>query len=33
MRDFVEIFYENQGADNSGYFDDAFLEATVEQAS
>lgn len=29
---FVELFYENQGAENSGYADDAFLEAVAEGA-
>jgi protein-disulfide isomerase len=29
---FVELFYKNQGAENSGYADDAFLEAVAEAA-
>ncbi|HEU4739836.1 MAG TPA: thioredoxin domain-containing protein [Solirubrobacterales bacterium] len=29
---FVELFYENQGAENSGYADDAFLEAVAKAA-
>lgn len=29
---FVELFYRNQGAENSGYADDAFLEAVAEGA-
>lgn len=29
---FVELFYENQGAENSGYADDAFLEAVARAA-
>lgn len=29
---FVELFYKNQGAENSGYADDAFLEAVAEGA-
>jgi protein-disulfide isomerase len=29
---FVELFYRNQGAENSGYADDAFLEAVAEAA-
>lgn len=29
---FVELFYKNQGAENSGYADDAFLEAIAEGA-
>jgi protein-disulfide isomerase len=29
---FVELFYKNQGAENSGYADDAFLEAIAEAA-
>jgi protein-disulfide isomerase len=29
---FVELFYKNQGAENSGYADDAFLEAVAESA-
>ncbi len=29
---FVELFYRNQGAENAGYADDAFLEATAEGA-
>ncbi|HEU4461156.1 MAG TPA: thioredoxin domain-containing protein [Solirubrobacterales bacterium] len=29
---FVELFYMNQGAENSGYADDAFLEAVAEGA-
>jgi protein-disulfide isomerase len=27
---FVELFYKNQGAENSGYADEAFLEAVAE---
>jgi protein-disulfide isomerase len=30
---FVELFYKNQGAENSGYADDAFLEAIAEGAA
>jgi protein-disulfide isomerase len=30
---FVELFYENQGAEDSGYADDAFLEAVAKGAS
>lgn len=29
---FVELFYKNQGAENSGYADDAFLEAVAKGA-
>lgn len=29
---FVEIFYRNQGTENSGYADDAFLEAVAKAA-
>jgi len=29
---FVELFYENQGAENGGYADDAFLEAVAKGA-
>lgn len=29
---FVELFYRNQGAENSGYADDAFLEAVAKAA-
>lgn len=29
---FVELFYKNQGTENSGYADDAFLEAIAEGA-
>jgi protein-disulfide isomerase len=29
---FVELFYENQGAENSGYADDEFLEAIAKGA-
>ena len=29
---FVELFYKNQGAENSGYADDAFLEAIAKGA-
>lgn len=29
---FVEIFYRNQGAENTGYADDAFLEAVAKAA-
>lgn len=29
---FVELFYKNQGGENSGYADDAFLEAVAEGA-
>jgi protein-disulfide isomerase len=29
---FVELFYRNQGAENAGYADDAFLEAIAEGA-
>ncbi|HEX5990008.1 MAG TPA: thioredoxin domain-containing protein [Solirubrobacterales bacterium] len=29
---FVELFYENQGAENSGYADAAFLEAVAKSA-
>lgn len=29
---FVELFYRNQGTENSGYADDAFLEAVAEAA-
>lgn len=29
---FVELFYRNQGAENSGYADDAFLEAVAKGA-
>lgn len=29
---FVELFYENQGAEDSGYADDAFLEAVAKGA-
>jgi len=29
---FVELFYRNQGGENSGYADDAFLEAVAEGA-
>lgn len=29
---FVELFYKNQGAENSGYADDAFLKAVAEGA-
>lgn len=29
---FVELFYKNQGAENSGYADDAFLEAVAKAA-
>jgi protein-disulfide isomerase len=29
---FVELFYRNQGEENSGYADDAFLEAVAEAA-
>jgi protein-disulfide isomerase len=29
---FVELFYENQGAEDSGYADDAFLEAIAKGA-
>ena len=29
---FVELFYRNQGGENSGYADDAFLEAIAESA-
>ncbi|HMI82146.1 MAG TPA: thioredoxin domain-containing protein, partial [Solirubrobacterales bacterium] len=29
---YVEIFYRNQGAENSGYADDAFLEAVAKSA-
>jgi protein-disulfide isomerase len=29
---FVELFYENQGSEDSGYADDAFLEAIAEGA-
>lgn len=29
---FVELFYKNQGAENSGYADDAFLEAIAKAA-
>jgi protein-disulfide isomerase len=29
---FVELFYKNQGAENSGYADDDFLEAVAEAA-
>jgi len=29
---FVELFYENQGTENSGYADDAFLEAVAKGA-
>lgn len=29
---FVELFYRNQGGENSGYADDAFLEAIAEGA-
>jgi protein-disulfide isomerase len=29
---FVELFYRNQGAENSGFADDAFLEAIAEGA-
>lgn len=29
---FVELFYKNQGAENSGYADDAFLEALAKAA-
>ena len=30
---FVELFYRNQGGENSGFADDAFLEAVAEGAS
>ena len=29
---YVELFYKNQGAENSGYADDAFLEAVAKAA-
>ncbi len=29
---FIELFYKNQGAENSGYADDAFLEAVAKGA-
>lgn len=29
---FIELFYRNQGAENSGYADDAFLEAVARAA-
>jgi protein-disulfide isomerase len=29
---FVELFYQNQGSENSGYVDDAFLEAVAKGA-
>lgn len=29
---FVELFYKNQGAENSGYADDAFLEAVAKES-
>lgn len=29
---YLEIFYRNQGSENSGYADDAFLEAVAESA-
>ena len=30
---FVDLFYRNQGAENSGYVDDAFLEAVAKGAA